>query len=73
MLRARWGSNKYQFYSLWFDPTGVRTQIYNTRGEHANYYATDAVQINTSILSDFNTQHSDFQIFQQNKICLTLF
>ena len=25
MLRAQRRSNKYQFYSLWFDPTGART------------------------------------------------
>ena len=25
MLRAQRRSNKYQFYSLWFDPTGTRT------------------------------------------------
>jgi hypothetical protein len=23
MLRAYWRSNKYQFYSVWFDPTGA--------------------------------------------------
>ena len=32
-------SNKYQFYSLWVDPTGVRT-----RGENGNLYTTDIVR-----------------------------
>ena len=25
MLHVKWRSNKYQFYSLWFDPIGSRT------------------------------------------------
>jgi hypothetical protein len=35
------GSNKYQFYSLWFDPTGALTHDL----PHANHYVTDAVNI----------------------------
>jgi hypothetical protein len=35
--------NNYQFYSLWFDPTGLEPTIYRTRGEHTNHYTTDAV------------------------------
>ena len=36
-------SNKYQFYNLWLEPT-----MYCTRGEHANYYTTDAGLLITS-------------------------
>ena len=37
MLCALRRSNKYQFYSLWFDPTRAPTH------EHAYHYTTDAV------------------------------
>jgi len=32
-------------FSLWFDPTGARIHYlpHCTRGQYANYYATDAV------------------------------
>ena len=33
------------FFSLWFDPTGIRTPISRMRGEHANHYTTDAVLV----------------------------
>jgi hypothetical protein len=36
---------KYQSYSLWFDPTAARTYDLRTRGKHADHYATDAVEI----------------------------
>ena len=29
----------------WFDPTRLKPTIYRTRGEHANHYATDAVNL----------------------------
>ena len=35
--------NKYQFDSLWLDPTRAQFTIYHTQGEHANHYTTDAV------------------------------
>ena len=41
MLHAQWRSNKYQFYSLWFDPIGLEPMIYHTRGEHFNHNTTD--------------------------------
>ena len=44
MLRAELKSNKYQFYSVWFDPTVARPTIYCIRGEHGNYYTDDAVK-----------------------------
>ena len=31
------------YYSLWFDTTRDRTQIYRARGDHANCYTTDAI------------------------------
>ena len=43
MLLALRRSNKKLFFSLWFEPTGTRTQ-YRTRGEHTNYYTTDVVR-----------------------------
>ena len=33
MMRAYRGSNKYQFYSLWFDSNRLVPTIYHTRGE----------------------------------------
>jgi hypothetical protein len=42
-IRVYRKSNKYQFYSLWFDPTGFELTIYRTRIEHINNYTTDAV------------------------------
>ena len=42
MLRAQRRSNKYQFYNLQFDPTGLELRFYRTRGEHANHYANDS-------------------------------
>jgi lipopolysaccharide export system protein LptC len=41
MLHAHWRSNKYQFYNLWFNPTGLETTTYHTPGEHANHYTTN--------------------------------
>jgi len=38
MLHAEQRSNKYQFYSLWFDLIGSRTHDL----QHANHYITDA-------------------------------
>jgi hypothetical protein len=35
--------NKYQFYSLWLDPTRAQFTIYHTQAEHANHYTTDVV------------------------------
>ena len=35
MLRS-----KCQFYSLWFDRSGLKPTIYRTRGEHANPFNT---------------------------------
>jgi hypothetical protein len=55
MLHASQRSSKYQFYSHWleltFDLTRLKPMIYNTQGEHANHYTTDAHQtnINTAI------------------------
>jgi len=43
MLRAKRRSNKYQFYSLWFDPTEARTQDL-PHSRRANHYTTDAVK-----------------------------
>ena len=43
MLRAQRKSNKYQFYSLWFDPIRARTHDLRTRGEQANHYTSEAV------------------------------
>ena len=42
MLRSYRKSNKYQAYSLWFDPIGARTQNL----PHAIHYTTVAVKIN---------------------------
>ena len=50
MLCAQWRSNKYQFYSLWFDLIGLELTIYRTRGEHANHYVNDAVNTGFDIL-----------------------
>jgi hypothetical protein len=49
MLRAQRRSNTYQFYSLWFDPTGVEPTIYRIRGEHTNHYDNNAVAYNLMI------------------------
>jgi hypothetical protein len=54
MLRALQKSNKYQFHSLWFDPTRFEPTIYRTWGEHANHYATDAVARNEYHATAFN-------------------
>jgi hypothetical protein len=43
MLRAERKSNKYQSYTLWFNPMGACTSIYHTRGEHSHHSTTDAV------------------------------
>jgi len=44
MLLAKRISNKYQFYSLWFDPTAeLELPIYYTRDEHANLTTTYAI------------------------------
>ena len=43
MPHAQRRSIKYQFHSLWFDPTGIEPTIQHTRGEHANHYTNDAV------------------------------
>ena len=39
MYRFYHRSNEFQFYNLWFDPTG--TQDMRTRDEHAHNYMTD--------------------------------
>jgi hypothetical protein len=38
LLRAKLRRNKYQMHSVWFDPTGLKHTIYQTRGDHDNYY-----------------------------------
>ena len=43
MLGAKQISNKYQFYSLWFDPIGLKPTIYRTWDEHTNHNTTDVV------------------------------
>ena len=35
-------NSKYQFHSLWFDPT--EAAIYHTGCEDANHYTTDAIK-----------------------------
>jgi hypothetical protein len=42
MLRALW-SNKYQFYSLWFDPTKLEPTINLAQDKQANHYTSDAI------------------------------
>jgi hypothetical protein len=42
MLRALC-SNKYQFYSLWFDPTRLEQTINLTQDKQANHYTSDAI------------------------------
>jgi hypothetical protein len=37
--------NKYQFYRLWFDPIGARSNDLRTRGQHTNHYPTDEVTL----------------------------
>jgi hypothetical protein len=44
MLRAQRLSNKYQYYSVWFDPTFSLTQ-----GEQAKHYTIDTVGFIVSI------------------------
>ena len=51
MMRAYQRSNKYQFYSLWFDTIGLEPTIYRIRGEQANYYTTDAIRVRLMSLS----------------------
>jgi hypothetical protein len=46
MPRTQQRSNKYQFYSLWFEPIWAWTHdLPHSQGEHTNHYTTDAVHI----------------------------
>jgi len=36
-------NQKYEIYSLWFDPTGVESTMYRTWDEQANHYTNDTV------------------------------
>ena len=65
ILRAQRRSNKYQIYSLLFDPTaGLEPTIYHTRSEQANYYT----KVNAEAQTDNrNTQKDETtQTDQQN-------
>ena len=48
LLSAGCLAEMYQFYSLWFEPTGSKTTINHTRGQHANHYITDVVPTNNT-------------------------
>jgi hypothetical protein len=48
MLCALQRSNKYQFYSLWFDL--IEPTIYRTWGKYANHYTIDVVKFVTKCL-----------------------
>ena len=60
-------SNKYQFYSPWFDPIWARTHnLPHSMEEYANHYTTDAVKINVKI-NQINYTYTKKNV---HKLCL---
>ena len=43
MLSAKQSGIGTHFYSLWYDPAGVRTPASQSQGEHSNHKATELV------------------------------
>ena len=59
-----------QFYSLCanrFDGTGPRTQIYHTRGEHANHYIADVYHTRGEHANHYTTDAARFVLADMTK------
>ena len=53
------GKHTYQFFSLWFHPTGLEPTIYNTRRECDNHYIIDTIVLHMIWRSNMNERLRD--------------